>query len=108
MKYDWYWVPDEETGKEEKLPSNEYPNVFHLSMKNKNLTVEIPDIDENDPSSYDRYNKITNRQFYVEIGHEYETVRINFTIKGEEVVPPGMKYLFLGTQHISLYSTILL
>ena len=93
INYEWHWVNKD--GVDEKLPSAEYPDVFHVSLDGKNMTVMVPDIDENDPESYKKYNAIVNKEFYLIVGHDYETVRVNFTVNGVEAVPPGMITLVL-------------
>ena len=93
IEYEWHWVNKD--GVDEKLPSAEYPDVFHVSLDKKNMTIMVPDIDENDPESYKKYNAIVNKEFYLIVGHAYETVRVNFTVNGVEAVPPGMISLVL-------------
>lgn len=89
LKYNWYWITDQEPYYEELPPKDKYyRGVFKLSQKGKNLTIVMPDIVETSKDTYIRYRNISNRRYFVKIGHEFENVTSNFTIQGIEVTPP--------------------
>ena len=93
LKYNWYWITDQEPYYEELPPKDKYyRGVFKLSQKGKNLTIVMPDIVETSKDTYIRYRNISNRRYFVKIGHEFENVTSNFTIQGIEVTPPGKQF----------------
>ena len=89
MNYDWFWVAKDDPNKYEELPPKKYAYVFKLSQTGKDLTIKLPDINQNKLSSYEVYKNLTNRNFFVKIGHKYENITLNFTVQGIEVTPPG-------------------
>lgn len=88
MSYEWFWVDKEDPNIVEELPPRKYQYVFKLSQTGKDLTIKLPNINENKLSSYETYRNLTNRKFFVKIGHKYENITRNFTIQGIEVTPP--------------------
>ena len=95
LNYNWFWVDKEDPSKYEKLPPKNYQYVFKLSLTGKDLTIKLPDINENKLASYETYRNLTNRKFFVKIGHTYENFTKNFTIQGIEVTPPGNTSSFI-------------
>ena len=87
IKYEWFWVDKNNPNKVEELSARKYPNVFKFSQKSKDLTITLPEIKEN--SSYETYKNLTNRQYFVNIGHRYENITKTFMVEGIEVKPPN-------------------
>lgn len=92
MLFKWFWYDKatDTTNGESKtvLPPEGFEDVFFLSADNKVLTINVPNIDEDNLNTYERYNALKDRNYAVMVSHQYDSVYKHFTIEGDQIALP--------------------